>query len=119
MAIFTSIIKQIQFNFNDKLNNINFIQQTASLSIKIDRTNHGDLVKYSLSFKINLISVENDTLVNKIKNTRRFVVTDFHNYVTMVGSDAFPPKISISKDTTGTAGGFRGYIVNVEWSYIS
>lgn len=118
MAIFTSIIKRIQFDINDELKDINFTQQTASLAIKTEQTNQGNITKYSLTFKITPISKESDALVNKIKNTEHFIVTDFHNYVTMVGHEEYPPKISISKDTSGTAGGFRGYTVNVEWSYI-
>lgn len=118
MAIFTSIIKQIQFNVNDELNDINFTQQTASLAIKTEQTNQGNITKYSLTFKITPISKENDVLVNKIKNTEHLVVTDFHDYISELGREEYPPKISISKDTSGTAGGFRGYTVNIEWSSI-
>lgn len=118
MAIFTSIIKRIQFDIDTELNDINFTQQTASLAIKTEPTNQGNITKYSLTFKITPISNDNATLVNKIKNTVHFVVTDFHDYISELGREEYPPKISISKDTTGTAGGFRGYTVNVEWSYI-
>lgn len=119
MAIFTSIIKKIQFNFDSKLNDITFVQQTASLSVRVEQTNQGNLTKYSLSFKMTPISPENDILANKMINTRQLSITDFHNYVTAIGRDEYPPKISIAKETTGTAGGFRGYTINVEWSYIN
>lgn len=94
---------------------INYTQQSASLSIADKRTSQGVLRDHSLKFNIAGITIENRVQIQWLHIADTITVTDAGGAKFNIGTDEFKPKIEVEAINDGSAGGFRGFAVAVQW----
>lgn len=113
-----SIIRSISIKSNDSLVSIPFVFQSASLEVRSERNAQGVLYTYSLSFKSTPISDTMDNLLNELRRTSHIQVMDFNGTLIAFGDSYLRHTVEMKKVTSGSAGSFRGYVVDVEFKSI-